>query len=191
MSRALKKLSHKYEFLKLELEEVKEEAEEYNKEWSILFGKYFVDKSAEMWVNEETGEVRKDLPDKEKKQKKLNPSQKLKKLYRGLSSKIHPDKGGNDEDFSALKTLYDSANLLELLKLAGEFNIDYDIDEEDEKLIMSSCDKIGKKIDNTKQSLSWVYFTGNIMKKKAVLQILKRDHGIVIPDNELPEELRS
>ena len=30
MSRALKKLSHKYEFLKLELEEVEEEAEEYN-----------------------------------------------------------------------------------------------------------------------------------------------------------------
>ena len=189
MSRVLKKLSHKYEFLKLELEEVEEEAEDYNKQWSVLFGKYFVDKSAEMWVNEETGEVRIDPP-KEKK-RKLNPSQKLKKLYRGLSSKIHPDKGGNDEDFSVLKELYDSENLLELLKLAGEFNLDYDIDEEDEKLIISSCDNIGKKIDNTKQSLAWVYFTGNKHKKKAVLKILEKDHGIIIPENELPEELRS
>lgn len=190
MSRVLKKLSYKYEFLKLELEEVEEEAEDYNKQWSVLFGKYFVDKSAEMWVNEETGEVRTDPP-KDKKKRKLNPSQKLKKLYRGLSSKIHPDKGGNDKDFSTLKDLYDSENLLELLKLAGEFNLDYDIDEEDEKLIISSCDNLGKKIDNTKQSLAWVYFTGNIHKKKAVLKILEKDHGIIINENELPEELRS
>ena len=189
MSRVLKKLSHKYEFLKLELEEVEEEAEDYNKQWSVRFGKYFVDKSAEMWVNEDTGEVRKDPPGKEKKRRKLTSSQKLKKLYRGLSSKVHPDKGGNDKDFTILKDLYDSENILELLKLAGEYNIDYEIDEEDEKLIISSCDNIGKKIDNTKQSLAWVYFTGNTHKKRAVLKILEKDHGIIIPENELPDEL--
>ena len=57
MSRFLKKLTHKYEFLKLELEEVLEESEEYSLKWGQLFGKYFADKNSEFWLNEETGEL--------------------------------------------------------------------------------------------------------------------------------------
>jgi len=45
MSRFLKKLTHKYEFLKLELEEVKEEGDDYQTRWGQLFGKYFVIKT--------------------------------------------------------------------------------------------------------------------------------------------------
>src|SRR6056300_929235 len=188
MSRFLKKLSHKYEFLKLELEEVEEEAESYLKEWSVLFGKYFVDKNAEMWINQETGEIRKDLPEEEKEAKKLDPPQKLKKLYRSLSARLHPDKGGTASDFSELKQLYDSENLLELLKLAGTFNVDYTLDDDDEALIEKSCENIGKKIDNTKKTLAWIYFTVNKNKKLAVIKSLELEHGIKIPEKELPEE---
>ena len=63
MSRYLKKISYKYEFLKLELEETEEELDSYLSEWNKHFGKYFVQKESEMWVNEETGELRKDLPE--------------------------------------------------------------------------------------------------------------------------------
>ena len=66
MSRFLKKLTHKYEFLKLELEEVKEEGDDYQVKWGQLFGKYFVDKNSEFWVNEETGELRSEKPENEK-----------------------------------------------------------------------------------------------------------------------------
>jgi hypothetical protein len=191
MSRFLKKLSHKYEFLKLELEEVEEEAEGYLKEWSVLFGKYFVDKNAEMWVNQETGEIRKDLPEEEKEKKRLDPPQKLKKLYRSLSARLHPDKGGSPSDFSELKHLYDSENLLELLKLAGTFNIDYELDEDDESLIQKSCENIGEKIHNTKKTLAWIYFTGNKQKKLAVIKSLEAEHGIKIPEKELPEDLQT
>jgi len=191
MSKFLKKLSHKYEFLKLELEETQEQAQEYEQEWAKLFGKYFVDKSTEMWVNEETGEMRDKPPGEEEKKKKLTQPQKLRKLYKNLSTKLHPDKGGKAADFAELKDLYDSGNLLELLKLAGTFNIDYDIDDEDKVLIEESCIKLGKKIDNTKQSLAWAYFTGNLNKKRAVIAILEKDHGIKIPENELPEELQT
>ena len=82
MSRYLKKISYKYEFLKLELEETEEELDSYLSEWNKHFGKYFIQKESEMWVNEETGELRKDLPeeDLEKPKKKQKP-EKLKKLY--------------------------------------------------------------------------------------------------------------
>ena len=69
MSRFLKKLTHKYEFLKLELEETVEESEGYSQKWAQLFGRYFAEKESEFWVNEDTGELRKDLPEEEKEKK--------------------------------------------------------------------------------------------------------------------------
>ena len=56
MSRKLQKLTHKYEFLKFELEEVEETLEGYMIEWNKYFGKYFRRQNDEIWVNEETGE---------------------------------------------------------------------------------------------------------------------------------------
>ena len=48
MSRFLKKLTHKYEFLKLELEETVEESEGYSQKWAQLFGRYFAEKESEL-----------------------------------------------------------------------------------------------------------------------------------------------
>jgi len=130
MSRSLKKLTHKYEYLKLELEELEEQSDEYTSEWSKLFGKYFIDRSKEMWLNEETGELRKEPPSEEEESKKDDKPEKIKKLYRKLSTKLHPDKGGSAEVFSDLKQFYESKNLIELLKLASDYNIDYELDDE-------------------------------------------------------------
>ena len=193
MSRKLKKLTHKYEFLKLELEELEEQSEEYTLEWSKLFGKFFIDKNQEMWVNEETGEVRKDPPtddeEEEFTQKEKKP-EKVKKLYRKLSTVIHPDKGGTAEDFSLLKEYYEENNLLELLKFASDYNINYELDEEDELMIEGSCSKVDEKINNTKATLSWLYFTGDKNKKLHIIKVVENELGIKIPPEEYPEELR-
>ena len=190
MSKTLKKLSHKYEFLKLELEETQEQADEYSKEWAKLFGKYFVDKGAEMWMNTETGELRNDIPDEEEVVKEAKP-EKLKKLYRKLSARLHPDKGGTPEDFAELKEFYDAHNLLELLKYAGTYDIEYEVDELDEQTIQDSCIKIGEKIENTRQTLSWAYFTGDRNKKLGVIKMIEQQIGKEIPKEEYPEELQN
>jgi hypothetical protein len=62
MSRQIKKLTHKYEFLRLELEEINEINSEYTTQWGKLFGKFFIDKNSEIWMNEEIGELRQELP---------------------------------------------------------------------------------------------------------------------------------
>ena len=49
MSRLLRKLSFKYEFLQLELEETEENADEYLTEFNKYFGKYFIDQQAELF----------------------------------------------------------------------------------------------------------------------------------------------
>lgn len=190
MSRSLKKLTHKYEYLKLELEELEEQSEGYTSEWSKLFGKYFIDRSKEMWMNEETGELRKEPPSEEEETKKEDKPEKVKKLYRKLSTKLHPDKGGSAEVFSDLKQYYESKNLIELLKLASDYNIDYELDEEDEMLIQNSCYNISQKIEGVQSTLSWTYFTGDKKKKLHVIKMVEAELGIKIPENEYPEELR-
>ena len=188
MSRFLKKLTHKYEFLKLELEETEELLEEYSSEWGRLFGKYFVDKNSEMWVNEETGEIRKEKPeddDIESPPKEIKPD-KLKKLYKKLSTYTHPDKGGDPEDFNTIKQLYDDEDIIELIKYAGLYQIDFDIEEEDQQLIEKSCTKIQSKIETQKSTMAWVYFTGNKQVKLTVLKNLELQLKTKI---DIPEDL--
>ena len=43
MIRALAKISHKYEFLKLELEERQDELKDYLDKWNSIVGKYLMD----------------------------------------------------------------------------------------------------------------------------------------------------
>ena len=187
MSRFLKKLTHKYEFLKLELEEVDESLEEYTKEWGKLYGKYFIDKSSEMWVNEETGEIRKEIPPEEEDVPlKEEKPEKLRKLYRKLSTYTHPDKGGNVDDFNAIKESYENEDLLELLKYAGLYQIDFELEEDDEQLIEQSCTKIQTQIEAKKNTMAWTYFTGDKNKKRAVLNMIQQQLGVEI---EVPEEL--
>jgi hypothetical protein len=193
MSRFLKKLTHKYEFLKLELEEVKEEGDDYQVKWGQLFGKYFADKNSEFWVNEDTGELRKDRPEDETDTDEIEPKpekpKKLRDLYKKLSKHTHPDKGGDEDKFNKVKESYDREDLLALLSLAGQYNIDFDIEEEDQEMVEKSCFNIENEINNTKSTLSWAYFTGDRSKKKAVLAMMEQQFNITIDPKDIPEEL--
>ena len=190
MSRYLKKISHKYEFLKLELEETEEELESYLSEWSKLFGKYFVQKESEMWVNEETGEMRKDPPgEEEKKPIKKQKPEKLKKLYKKLSTYTHPDKGGKVDDFNAVKEAYQKENLLELLKFAGLYDLDFELEEEDETLVNKTFTNIQEEIQGHKGSMAWALGTGDKAKKLAVIKMLEHKLGIEIKKEDYPKEL--
>ena len=72
MIRSLAKISHKYEFLKLELEERQDELKDYLDKWNSIVGKYLMDKNKVMWVDEETGEVRIEEPEEKPKEEGNN-----------------------------------------------------------------------------------------------------------------------
>ena len=191
MSRLLKKITHKYQFLKLELEEVEEDLEGFLVIWNKYFGKYFAQKESEMWVNEETGEMRSTPPGEEKPDKppkKAKPA-KLKKLYKKLSTYTHPDKGGKVEDFNAIKKSYDDEDLLELLKFAGLFGIDFELEEEDELLVEKSCTTIQDKIQTHKGSMAYAFGTGGKAEKLSVIKNLEIHLGIKIKKEDYPKEL--
>ena len=190
MSINLKKYSHKYSFLKMDLEDTTTQAEKYIQEFNTFFGKYFVDKGQEVWINEETGEISNEDPSKkkDKKPKKQQP-EKIKKLYRKLSTKTHPDKGGEVEDFNKVKEAYNSGNLMELLLFAGKYNVKVDITEEDEKLLTKSCSNLEDQIQGFKNSPAWNFYTGDKNKRYSILKMIEQRLCIEIPKEDYPDFL--
>lgn len=189
MSRIVKKYSHKYEFLKLELEDYQEEFEDYEIEWKKLFGKYFTNIKTEMWVNEETGEMRDTPPDIEEKKEKTKKNDKVKKLYRKTSTLAHPDKGGNEEDFNYIKKCYENNDLLGLILFAGEHNIEVEITEEDKALLDKSCLRLQNEITSLRSSLIYNFFTGNERMKKGVILQLQQQHNVEIDVKDILDQL--
>lgn len=183
-SKEFRKFYHRYEYLKLELEEIQEQFDEYDKDWNKRFGKYFNKITTELWMNEETGEIRKDLP--KEKEKKIPVPDKVKKLYRKLAPKVHPDKGGDQEEFNDVKEYYEDKDLLGLLGYASKYDIDVDIDDNDNELMEESCKKLNNKIKFLTNSVIWNFYRGEKkMKKHCILQMeLENNVKIDIKDYE-------
>ena len=193
MSKKLQKLTHKYEFLKFELEEVEEALESYMVEWNRYFGKYFRSDSKEVWVNEETGEMKLDEPSAEeikpnRKARRAKPP-RLKKLYKEISKYTHPDKGGDPDKFKEVLESYENEDLVELLKYAGLYKIDFEVEDEDEAIIEKSCTDFQNKIETHKNSMAWAYFTGDRNKKLGVIKMLEAYLKQEIKKEDYPPDL--
>lgn len=183
MARQIKKLSLQYQYLKLDYEDILEQMSEYEKLWAARFGKYFVSDEVEMWKNVETGEIREKIPEESKPKPKKNT--KLKKIYRQLSTSLHPDKGGNEKDFSKLKEAYEQNDILELLNIASDINVDIFIEEEDIKLLEDSVANMSKKIKEKKTTMIWQYYTGNEEAKKIIVNQVEIITGKKIEEKDL------
>lgn len=193
MSKKIQKLTHKYEFLKYELEEVEEALEDYMAEWNKYFGKYFRRQNDEIWVNEETGEVRNEEPKEEvtqpnRRTRRAKPS-RLKKLYKEISKHTHPDKGGDPDLFKQVLDSYEDEDLLELLKYAGLYKIDFQVEEDDEAIIEKTCSDFQNKIEQHKNSMAWAYFTGDKKKKLAVIRMVEAMLKVEIKKEDYPPDL--
>jgi len=211
VNRTLKKYHHKYEYLKLEEEEVREELNEYVKDFENRFNKYYHKKSKEVWVNEETGEVRNDPPpfddmfkDYEQAKKQSEESErlrkqkledlrsrpdKLKKLYKKLAYYSHPDRGGSDDTFQKLNEAYESNNLIDLLKMAGEHDLEYEVDKSDESVLEKNLSTIEKEIHRMKSTLAWTWGRGDKNERKFVIGRVEKETGQKIDESDLPEDL--
>ena len=190
MSRILKKYSHKYEFLKLELEDFQDEFDEYEVTWKELFGKYFSNIKTEMWVNEETGEIR-DKPPSDESEKKSTKADKVKKLYRKASTLAHPDKGGDVDDFNYIKTCYENNDLLGLISYASQNDIEVEVTEEDKEILEKNCLRLQNKIKGVRSTLIYNFFTGNERRKKAVIAQLEHDHNVKIDEKDIFKQLEN
>lgn len=198
VNRKLVKYSLKSKYIQLELEDAESDFNGYLKDFNLFFERFIpkketpqkVDDVSEYWVNEETGEVKSKEPNihqpppQPKIEKKVDT--KYKRLYKTISIKAHPDRGGTNEDFQKLKSAYDKDNLIEMVELAVKYDIDYEIDIEDESLLEKNITQYQMKIENFKKSMAWVWATSQSKEVKlGIIKQVEAQIGYEIPLEEI------
>ena len=171
MSKKIKKLSLHYSYLRLEEEEVTEICEEvesemrsalkehHPQEFDIFYG-------PSINAPEEIPNIPNEL---EEKIEEGNKNPDVKKLYRRIAKKIHPDKkeGGNEEQFKRAAVAYSENNVAVLLEIAAQHNIELTaLSEETIELMKSNIKTLQEEIHTKKGSSSWAFSQAQTPEQK-------------------------
>lgn len=171
-----RKWVYKYKYLLAEFEETKEKKQKFLREFEGLFT--FRDVKPPSSVKEAIEESNKSKP---KKQKPKN----TKNLYKKLSKKLHPDRGGSNEEFGELNELYEEGDLLGMLSKAEEYNINTEEykDEKVEVEFQNSCGVLEMKTEDLKSTLAWKWGVSNDEEKKSLIALFESQYGLILKEN--------
>lgn len=183
MNKNLKKLLYQYKFLKMELDDIKEEHSDLTTGFESLFSDIIAKKEPES----EEEIVAEALKPREEKQRVENEA--VKKLYKDVAKKLHPDKGGSEEEFKELNKLYKQSDYLGIIEIAIENDIEFEVDDSDTELL-KSIDKINKKIEYIKTTLPYVWKYGNELQRRQVLLTMSMHLGVEIDFENLPDDVK-
>ena len=171
-----KKWIYKYKYLKEEFDEISNLKLDYLTDFENMFK--FRDENP-------TPIVKKAIDDlnnpKIKSQKKPN----TKNLYKKLSKKLHPDKGGNTDDFIELNELYEEGDLLGMITKAEENNVNTEEykEEQVELEFEYSCLNLEKKINELKDTLAWKWGSADIKDKPKLILEFEAMYGLILKEN--------
>ena len=142
-----KKLKAEYQFLQLECEYQQNLFDEALKEFTVEFKDHL------------NKDVVSGIEKKEPEKKSLD------KIYKKLATKVHPDKPtGNHKEFQKLTKLIDDSDLDGLKEMAGEYDMDMEIDSFAYK---HSIHNISEKIHWYKNTIAykWKYSDANTQEQ--------------------------
>lgn len=167
-----KKWIHKYKFLQEDLVDTKDQLENYIQTFNEDF-------SIEVDENEPPKPIEVDpLPER------ISDNQ-CKPIFKRLSKTLHPDKGGNNEDFIKISDSYRNQDIIGLYLIAEKYNIDIEdlITDEILPLFESSCTTIEEQISQKTKTIAWDWCSITDPKhKETVIKYLKDEHNIVPKD---------
>jgi hypothetical protein len=86
---------------------------------------------------------------------------KIKKIYREIVKKTHPDKVDNkrlNDIYIRANLHYDSNDIIQIYSICDELGIDYDINDNDDELIIVKIDNIKQKIKFIESTTTWKWF---------------------------------
>ena len=175
----LKKLVYQYRYLKLDLNEIKEQ----HTELTIEFESEFSD------IIKGSGEVKAPSnEDKKTKTKSVHTDESVKDIYKKTAKKLHPDKGGDEEEFKELNERYKSNDLLGVIDLAVDNKIEIDYSEDDLELMNSSVENLKTEIEDYKTKLAYVWKFGTPLQRRQVISTLSNHLGRNIDVEDLTDE---
>lgn len=106
---------------------------------------------------------------------------KIKKIFRDIVKKSHPDKIGSDEHleiYISAKDAYEDNDLMELYRICGKLGISVDPEVEDMMLLEELIELKRQEIKNIESSFIWTWIKTETQEKKDGLvdQFIKTHH---------------
>jgi hypothetical protein len=100
----------------------------------------------------------------------------LKKLYKMLSLKTHPDKNGGDQKlFIEVKQAYHDKNIFKLIIIATKLNVDISYISDAVELFEKSISEMQLKIENFKKTIAWHWAHADDVKKEKIREYIKKN----------------
>jgi hypothetical protein len=100
----------------------------------------------------------------------------LKKLYKMLSLKTHPDKNGGDQTlFIEVKQAYHDKNIFKLIIIATKLNVDISYISDAVELFEKSISEMQLKIENFKKTIAWHWAHADDVKKEKIREYIKKN----------------
>jgi hypothetical protein len=198
MSRKFKKLTLQYAYLQLEAEEVNDictnveaEIREYIKqhypEHYDGFFKSLPDNPGSNKVTE-NDQIEEEIPDLEdiehEIKKKESKNKDLKKLYRKIAEKTHPDKIGDNslsQIFSDAARAYTDNDIAKMLEIAGQLNIEITgLGAESIALLNQNIHTLASEIHSKRNTAAWSWHSAgqNMEEKKRIIEFILKNRGI-------------
>lgn len=159
-----KKWIHKYKFLQEDLIDTENQFNEYLETFTTDFD---LDKGDKGDKSEDPNK----LPDR-------IPDNLCKPIFKRLSKTLHPDKGGDQNDFIKISHFYRNQDIIGLYIMSEKYNIEIDdlLTDDIIPLFQTSCDNIEKKISGRTNSIAWVWATetGSFSRQRQIKDLEKR-----------------
>lgn len=176
-----KKLQKELDYWESELEYIQEILKEWHLKFEEYHRQYCKDNSIDLQkLNEENGKkVDQLFPKPAKKQTQFEDKtdeKYFKKIYKQLARKLHPDIGGDEEEFKKLVSALEEKNFKKILDICDRHDIIIEVSEELNKILEKQIQNTKNKINKEKSTYSWsLYSCGNILecKDKVIKNFLK------------------
>tara|TARA_Y100000592_G_scaffold79253_1_gene124917 strand:+ start:7 stop:582 length:576 start_codon:yes stop_codon:yes gene_type:complete len=184
MSVTHKKLTLQYAYLKLEKEETDEICSSVEPEIRSYMEEHYPEHYKDFYSPPKTETPKESIeppeePEAPAEEKRIPPKNKdLKKLYRKIAEKTHPDKVGNNSHarmFSEASEAYSKNDIATLLNLAGSLNIELlDLSSESLELLENNINTIAMEIYKKKKTIAWAWHesTSPEQKENLIRQVL-------------------
>ena len=183
MSRQFKKLSLQYSYLKMEVKDIKdicisveEEIRSYmENNYPEHYKGFFADDSKVL---------KKEPTENETNESKIK-NKDLKKLYRKIASKIHPDKTSDEKEselFTQAAKAYSENDVGKILEIAALIDVDVlELSSDTISLLQNNINKVYKEIETRKKSSAWFWHHANTEEEKlTIIKHILKSKGILI-----------
>lgn len=172
MDDELKKYYHKYKYLSIEIEEFQQEVEGLQKKWYDTY-RDKLENSPRYVDNEQELQPSNDDPP-------TTDNKNLKPLYKKLSKKLHPDRGGSDEEFVKFKEQYEKGDYFGLTETAIEHEIDLDDYEIGVDEYKQQIETLEKELKELKNNTFWWFYNGTNTQQQMAKYYLEQFYNTKI-----------